>query len=274
MYFRTKWWYVTYIAISYLIVLLAGKTTTLSMLTGIFPPDIDSTNTGSTTSICGYDLSSQMSEIRKIMGIVPQYDTLWEELTAYEHLSLFCTIKGVEIPANYSKHQYIEDKLKQVGLLEKSKDLVGSFSGGMKRRVSIAIATLGNPKVLYLDEPSTGMDPVNRDDLWSLIQHVKKDSAIILTTHSLEEADILSDRIAIMVYGKIRCIGDSLFLKNRYGSGYTISIITNPNGAHSVQQHALQYFTDCTIVNKDECALNIKIPQVMPIFYTLINIFI
>ena len=100
----------------------------------------------------------------------------------------------------------------------------GSYSGGMKRRLSVAVALIGDPQVVYLDEPTTGMDPISRRQVWDIIEKAKKGRAIVLTTHSMEEADILGDRIAIMARGAIRCIGSSLRLKQKYGAGYKVSI--------------------------------------------------
>eukprot|EP00252_Welwitschia_mirabilis_P006308 TRINITY_DN17165_c0_g2_i1.p1 TRINITY_DN17165_c0_g2~~TRINITY_DN17165_c0_g2_i1.p1 ORF type:complete len:273 (+),score=57.95 TRINITY_DN17165_c0_g2_i1:746-1564(+) len=94
----------------------------------------------------------------------------------------------------------------------------------MKRRLSVAIALIGDPKLVFLDEPTTGMDPVMRRHVWDVIQHTKKDRAIVLTTHSMEEADILSDRIAIMARGKLQCIGSSVHLKSRFGKGFVVTV--------------------------------------------------
>jgi len=95
----------------------------------------------------------------------------------------------------------------------------------MKRRLSVAISVIGNPKIIFLDEPTTGMDPVSRKDVWSLIQDLKRDKTIILTTHAMEEADSLADRIAVVVDGKLKCIGTPLNLKNTFGDGYIVNMI-------------------------------------------------
>jgi len=136
---------------------------------------------------------------------------LWEDLTALEHLELFACIKMVQ---TQDLEEYKRSKLTEVGLQEVGDKLVKTFSGGMKRRLSIAIASVGDPQVIFLDEPTSGMDPKSRRQVWSLIQNMKADKAIVLTTHSMEEADVLSDRIAVIVDGSLRCIGPSLFLKN------------------------------------------------------------
>ncbi len=99
----------------------------------------------------------------------------------------------------------------------------------MKRRLSVAISVIGNPKIIFLDEPTTGMDPVSRRDVWALIQDLKRDKTIILTTHAMEEADALADRIAVVVDGKLKCIGTPLNLKNTYGEGYIINMICDYN---------------------------------------------
>jgi len=101
----------------------------------------------------------------------------------------------------------------------------GTFSGGMKRRLSMAIAFIGDPKIVFLDEPTTGMDPKNRRYIWELIQKMKEGRVVILTTHAMEEADILSDRIAVISEGSLRCVGTGLYLKNRYGDGYRLTVV-------------------------------------------------
>jgi ABC-type multidrug transport system ATPase subunit len=93
----------------------------------------------------------------------------------------------------------------------------------MKRRLSILLSTIGSPKVIFLDEPTTGLDPVNKRFIWSMVQKIKKQRAVILTTHSMEEADFLSDRIGVIVEGNFRCIGTPLDLKKTYGSGYLLT---------------------------------------------------
>lgn len=104
-----------------------------------------------------------------------------------------------------------------VNLSREKKAKVKSFSGGMKRRMSLAIAAIGNPKVIFLDEPTTGLDPKVRQQIWDLIEKLKVGKSIILTTHSMEEADILADRISVMVKGKLKCLGTSFYLKQKYG---------------------------------------------------------
>lgn len=114
--------------------------------------------------------------------------------------------------------------LEFVSLLPEKKNKVGSFSGGMKRRLSLAIAAIGNPKIILLDEPTTGLDPKVRQQVWHLIEKLKFGKSIILTTHSMEEADVLADRICVVVNGRMKCVGTPFYLKKQYGEGHRLTI--------------------------------------------------
>ncbi|KAF3322075.1 ABC transporter A family member 2-like protein [Carex littledalei] len=213
----------------------AGKTTVINCLTGITPI------TGGDALIYGHSVRSSvgMANIRSLIGVCPQFDILWDALTAEEHLALFASIKG--LPPSTIK-AVVEKSLAEVKLTHAARVRAGSFSGGMKRRLSVAISLIGDPKLVFLDEPTTGMDPITRRHVWDIIEDAKKGRAIVLTTHSMEEADILSDRIAIMAKGKFRCIGTSIRLKSRFGTGYIANVnfsATNgaPGGGPSDDSH-------------------------------------
>ena len=193
----------------------AGKTTLINILTGQLNPS------GGDAKICNLTISQNMESIRKILGVVPQFDILWENMTVEEHLRLFCHLK--EIPKLIISTT-IKTALEEVGLLDQFDNEVRTLSGGMKRRLSIAISGLGDPRIIIMDEPTSGLDPVSRRKVWEVIQKLKRNRVVILTTHSMEEADVLSDKIAIIASGKIQCIGTQLSLKHEYGDGYTISI--------------------------------------------------
>ena len=173
-----------------------------------------------------------MTAIRRIMGVCPQHDILWNQLTGEEHIRIFASLKGV--PAGEVEKE-VTARLEDVGLTYVGKLVSSAYSGGMRRRLSTAISLTASPKIVFLDEPTTGMDPVSRRQVWDLIERVKKDKVIVLTTHSMEEADVLGDRIAVMSAGKIVAADTSLGLKNRYGVGYVVSIVlregANPDGA-------------------------------------------
>ncbi|KAL2244262.1 ABC transporter A family member 2 [Sesamum indicum] len=203
----------------------AGKTTAINCLTGITPV------TGGDALIYGYSIRSStgMSNIRRMIGVCPQFDVLWDALSGQEHLYLFASIKG--LPPGSIKSE-VQKLLAEVKLTEAAKVRSGSYSGGMRRRLSVAIALIGEPKLVVLDEPTTGMDPITRRHVWDVIEGAKKGRAIILTTHSMEEADILSDRIGIMAKGRLRCLGTSIRLKSRFGTGFiaNISFVGDANG--------------------------------------------
>eukprot|EP00271_Cylindrocystis_brebissonii_P002761 TRINITY_DN13562_c0_g1_i1.p1 TRINITY_DN13562_c0_g1~~TRINITY_DN13562_c0_g1_i1.p1 ORF type:complete len:960 (+),score=162.56 TRINITY_DN13562_c0_g1_i1:682-3561(+) len=195
----------------------AGKSTTINCLTGIIP------TTSGDARIYGNSIriASDMNRIRSFMGVCPQFDILWSAMTGREHLRLFASIKG--LPHSHVLEE-TETLLQQVHLSDAANVRSGSYSGGMKRRLSVAIALIGDPKIVFLDEPTTGMDPITRRSVWDIIEAAKPGRAIVLTTHSMEEADILGDRMAIMAKGRLRCLGNSIHLKNKFGSGYIVNV--------------------------------------------------
>ncbi|ETI57358.1 hypothetical protein F443_00336, partial [Phytophthora nicotianae P1569] len=197
----------------------AGKTTTISMLTGLIPP------TSGDATLYGRSVQADFNELRQIMGICPQHDVLFNELTVEEHLLLFGTMK--HIPFTSLKEE-VERMIREVGLVEKRKVAARNLSGGQKRKLSVALAFMGDSKLVFLDEPTSGMDPYSRRFTWNLLQRNRDDRVIVLTTHFMDEADILGDRIAIMADGQLCCAGSSLFLKNRYGAGYNLTMIKAP----------------------------------------------
>ncbi|EXB20714.1 ABC transporter A family member 2 [Morus notabilis] len=196
----------------------AGKTTTINCLTGIISV------TDGDALIYGYSLRSSTGlwNVRKLIGVCPQFDVLWDSLTGQEHLFIFASIKGLNPTSIQS---VIEKLLAETGLTEAARVRAVHYSGGMKRRLSVAMALIGDPKLVILDEPTTGMDPITRRHVWDIIEDAKKGRAIVLTTHSMEEADILGDRIGIMVKGMLRCIGTSIRLKSRFGAGFIANVI-------------------------------------------------
>jgi len=217
----------------------AGKTTTINILTGLFP------SSSGEAYIYGRNVRTEMNEIRHSMGVCPQHDILWDEMSAREHLELFCYLKNVP---SQQRQAMIAEKLEMVRLTRVGNNRVGSYSGGMKRRLSVAISSIGEPDIIFLDEPTTGMDPMSRRHVWELIERMKKNRVIILTTHSMEEADVLGDRIAIMAHGKVRCVGNSLHLKKRFGDGYRINIATSMEQAPLVKEQVQFYLPQCSLI--------------------------
>ena len=156
------------------------------------------------------------------MGVCPQHDVLFDNLTPEEHLDIFYDFKGGD-PAR--KADEIRDLIRDVNLGPDKKKISSSLSGGNKRKLSVALALCAGSKLVLLDEPTAGMDLGARRLLWDMLKNYRRDKIIILTTHYMDEADVLGDRIGIMAAGKILCLGSSLFLKNRYGAGYKLTIV-------------------------------------------------
>lgn len=193
----------------------AGKTTTISMLTGLLEP------TAGSADVFGIDIFSEMDEMRKILGVCPQHDVLFDFLTPEDHLRLFASFKGT--PVDEIEPQ-VQQMLADIDLGDVKTQMSKTLSGGQKRKLSVAIAMIGNSKIVMLDEPTSGMDTSARRRLWEMLKKNKNGRIVILTTHYMDEADILGDRIAIMAEGKVQCTGSSLFLKNKYGVGYNLVI--------------------------------------------------
>lgn len=198
----------------------AGKSTTISMLTGLFQA------TAGAAEVFGINMFEQMDRVRQIMGVCPQHDVLFELLTPEEHLDIFYDFKGAD-PDPVKKQTEIDTLLRDVGVDIHRKKMSKTLSGGNKRKLSVAIALCGGSKLVMLDEPTAGMDLSARRSLWNMLKNYRRDRIIILTTHYMDEADILGDRIGIMAAGKIVCLGTSLFLKNRFGVGYNLTMVKN-----------------------------------------------
>ncbi|KAH6569157.1 hypothetical protein BASA50_008935 [Batrachochytrium salamandrivorans] len=191
----------------------AGKTTLLSILTGLYE------TTSGTAKLAGFDIKTEMNEVCKRIGICPQFDILWDDLTVGDHLYFYARLKGLH---KHEERTAVNQALADVYLERFENRQTKRLSGGEKRRLSIAIALLGNPKVVFLDEPTTGLDPEVRRLIWGIINKAKTGKTIVLTTHSMEEAEALCQRISIMAKGNLRCIANPVRLKQIYGSGYHI----------------------------------------------------
>ncbi|KAI1321577.1 hypothetical protein EDD11_003057 [Mortierella claussenii] len=197
----------------------AGKSTLIHLLTGLYRP------TSGTAYVAGANIRTDMSTIHSKIGVCPQHDILWGDLTVADHLLFYSRLRGIP---PHLEQQAVTYAIASVSLSMFRDRQVKGLSGGEKRRVSIAISLLGDNTVIFLDEPSTGLDPAVRRVIWDIINRVKINRTVVLTTHSMEEADILSDRIAIMTSGRLRCIGTSLHLKDLYGSGFRLDISSQP----------------------------------------------
>jgi ABC-2 type transport system ATP-binding protein len=186
----------------------AGKTTIIHMLATLLKP------TNGTAEINGYDIVKDSSKVRKNIGIVFQAPSSDDMLTGFENLKIHSYLYGVPSRLRLGR---IEELLKLVGLYERKDDIVKKYSGGMRRRLEIARGLIHKPKVIFLDEPTLGLDPNSRKSMWNYIQKLVKEEkiTIILTTHYMEEADILCDRIGFINKGKIIAIDTPEQLKRR-----------------------------------------------------------
>jgi len=202
----------------------AGKTTSLSMISGLLKPD------RGRVSIGEIDVWHSPKEAKRILGLVPQDLALYEELTARENLMFWGSL--FHLPRSELKAN-IDVWLGRVGLADRAKEAVSKFSGGMKRRLNLAIGLVHNPKVVLLDEPTVGIDPQARKNILDIIREiVKEGSTILFTTHHLEEAEALCDRIAIIDHGKILETGSVEELAKVVGDGDIVSI----NGSFTAVQ--------------------------------------
>jgi ABC-type multidrug transport system ATPase subunit len=192
---------------------------------------------GSAT-ISGYDVATQSHKCWQSLGFCPQHDALWPELKTREHLILFASIKNEMDP-----QQVADSMMRRLDLMDKpSSDL----SGGNRRKLSAAIAMIGRPKAIFLDEPSSGMDVATRRNMWTAISESLSSSSVVLTTHSMEEAEALSSRIAIMVNGTLRCIGTSQELKSKFGSGYILEVLLHRVEATPAEISSVEQKIQCS----------------------------
>ncbi|XP_048510196.1 phospholipid-transporting ATPase ABCA3-like isoform X2 [Athalia rosae] len=191
----------------------AGKTTTFSILTGLTAPS------SGTVYINGKDVSKDLDVIRSDLGVCPQENTTFPDLTVSEQLQLIGSLKQKDLTREQLV-QKVDDLLEKLNLKDKRDVMPEKLSGGQKRRLCLGMALIGNASTLFLDEPTSGMDPETSRETWDMILKYRKQKTIIITTHSMEEADVLGDRIAIMHSGQMKCYGTPMFLKKFYGHDY------------------------------------------------------
>ena len=226
----------------------AGKTTTLSILSTLLAP------TSGEAIVNGFNVITEMDDVRNSIGMVFQDMTLDDELTAYENMDMHGRFYGVE---KEDRKERIAKLLKLVDLENRKDSLVKTFSGGMKRRLEIARGLLHQPKILFLDEPTLGLDPQTRNKLWEYIKKLNKDTGltIILTTHYMEEADQLSNRIAIIDKGTIIALDTPDNLKKKLGG----DIITIETIKSETFEQLLKKQAWCKSIKKHDHSLAIHV---------------
>uniref|UniRef100_A0A6V7M8L4 ABC transporter domain-containing protein n=1 Tax=Bracon brevicornis TaxID=1563983 RepID=A0A6V7M8L4_9HYME len=200
----------------------AGKTTMMSIISGL------TSLSGGVVFIDGEDIKKEPDAIKNNIGLCPQENMVFPDLTVYQHLQFFGTLKA----KNTTKKE-LDDKIKillsKVNLSDKRNTIPKELSGGQKRRLCLAMAIIGDANVLILDEPTSGMDPESKREVWEIILKMRGEKTIIISTHDMEEADILGDRIAIMQTGRLKCYGTSMFLKKLHGEGQVeVTLSTEP----------------------------------------------
>ncbi|KAM9790018.1 retinal-specific phospholipid-transporting ATPase ABCA4-like [Neosynchiropus ocellatus] len=219
----------------------AGKTTTMSVLTGLYPP------TSGTAFINGRDIRTEIDVIRASLGMCPQYNILFNHLTVEEHILFYSLLKG---RSREEAERELEEMLADLGLPHKRNDEAQHLSGGMQRKLSVAMAFVGGSKVVILDEPTSGVDPYSRRSIWDLLLKYKHGRTVILSTHHMDEADLLSDRIAIISKGQLHCCGSPLFLKNCFGVGFYLTLVRRMKELKKKEN-------DCDCASDCSCACSI-----------------
>jgi ABC-2 type transport system ATP-binding protein len=234
----------------------AGKTTTIKMLCCLLQA------TSGNATVMGFDIRSNSLNIKKNIGVSPQETAIAEHLTTKENLLLMGGIFGMK----KAEAKLRANKLMELMELEDRKDQSRKLSGGMQRRLSIAMALMPDPQILFLDEPTLGLDPHARKSVWNYIEKLKPEKTILLTTHYLEEADALSDHLAIMVEGNVIEMGTSSELKKKYTSRQTLRIT-----GENINDDIIK------ILNRQELTTNlfqngIEISAIQPDIYSIIDI--
>lgn len=204
----------------------AGKSTLFNMLVTALKPN------GGDAFIYGKSVRSNKEQVRKVLGVCPQFDLFWDKLTGAEHIEIFSALKGL---SKAERRMEINERLEDVELTKKGNVYAGEYSGGMQRRLSVALSLTGDPKVILLDECTSGADPLVRRDLWAAIERAKAGRVVFLITHSIAEAQHIAgnDQIGIMAQGKLRVLGNALHLKTKFGAGYGIlAVMHSAEEAH------------------------------------------
>eukprot|EP01022_Parablepharisma_sp_SALTPOND_P008103 TRINITY_DN135208_c1_g1_i1.p2 TRINITY_DN135208_c1_g1~~TRINITY_DN135208_c1_g1_i1.p2 ORF type:complete len:703 (-),score=70.20 TRINITY_DN135208_c1_g1_i1:8906-11014(-) len=215
----------------------AGKTTALSMLTGLLAP------TSGQAYVQGTNIFEENEKLKGMLGICPQESIFYEKLTVEEHLKIFSGFKGVDYETQKAT---LMDLMTQLDFHDSANVAAEVLSGGQKRKLSVLLSLIGNPTILMLDEPTSGLDVSARKKIWEVVNAKKKDVILLMTTHYMDEAETLGDRIAIMSEGEIKCCGSPLFLKNRFGTGYQLTLVkelgfTEKGAASIIGKYAPNY---------------------------------
>lgn len=210
----------------------AGKSTLFNILVTSLRP------TAGDAFIYGLSVRHNKNEVRKLLGVCPQFDIFWDKLTGAEHIEVFSALKGMK---GQELQNEIVERLHDVSLTSKANAYAESYSGGMQRRLSVALSLTGDPKIVLLDECTSGADPLVRRDLWHAIERAKKGRVIFMITHSIAEAQHLAghNSIGILAKGKLRVLGNAMHLKTKFGAGYRILVVLRHSRVLRRLEHSL-----------------------------------
>lgn len=212
----------------------AGKTTTIKMLCCLLRP------TRGTATVMGHDVRTDPLGVKSVIALSPQETAIAEHVSAWDNLSLMAGSHGID---KQETRRRSGELLEMMGLIDRAKERVKKYSGGMKRRLSIAMALVTEPEVLFLDEPTLGLDPQSRRAIWAYIEELKGKTTILLTTHYLEEADALADRIEIIDEAKIVALGTPAELKSSIADGQ-VTVVEAPNVTADALDALRQLYSD------------------------------
>jgi len=218
----------------------AGKTTSISMMCGLLKPDVGR------VLVHGQLVHGGAADVRARVGVCPQETVLWEKLTALEQLEFVGTLYGV--PPRTAR-QRGNDLLEALGLSAKSNELAGKLSGGMKRRLNLALALIHDPQILVLDEPEAGLDPQSRVLVREFIRSLARKKTVILTTHNMDEAERLADRVAIIDHGRLLVVDTPDELKRTVGEGDVLEVNIADDDPKPIAAIAGRFFADVSTVN-------------------------
>lgn len=231
----------------------AGKTTLISMITGLIPM------TSGDMKTRGYFLSKDIDEIRKSLGVCPQHNVLYNELTVREHLYIYAVFKGV---ASENVENEVSETMIKFNLVSHAEAIAETLSGGEKRKLCIGIALIGNSKIVILDEPTSGLDVIARRQLWDILKTLRGNRIVILTTHYMQEADMLADRVIIMNEGKIVCSGTSHYLKNKFGVGYYLTLFKESYAEDAqIQDFIKNLLPNSALVSAANSEISFRLPR-------------
>lgn len=223
----------------------AGKTTTFKMMTG------DEIISSGDAFVRGYSMKNQMNKVHQLIGYCPQFDALLLDLTGRETLKIFSLLRGIprhDIKGTTTKLAH------ELGFEQHLDKKIKAFSGGNKRKLSTALALIGDPSLIFLDEPTTGMDPGAKRQLWDIINRTRNSGrSVVMTSHSMEECEALCTKIAIMVNGEFKCLGSTQHLKNKFSKGLILTVKVgrdDEESIESVNQRVQQLFPSAVIKEK------------------------